>query len=363
MTNALTRPAHDEVELSAFGPGYGECILVHLGNGDWMIVDSCVGTNGQAPVLEYLTRLGVDAAEDVKLVVATHWHDDHVRGIAEILSACRAAAFACSAVLNSRDLIEGIGSLRSKGRLEARHTTSGIEEMQRILDLLEPDTGRPAPMWTSENSTLMETKGRLGYRVHALAPSNRVLSDAYEAISDLLLDGERRVREPSRNHGAVVLWVQVGDIALLLGSDLQETSHAQTGWTGVLGCRSRPAGQAEVFKVPHHGSENGHQQKVWDQMLVDSPQAVVCPWSLAGRHLPSEADVERLCGLGQVHITAPAHTGTVVPLIHGRPSHEPAITSSGRVTLRRSVGGTTAWSTSYDPPATTPCREPHQVGT
>jgi hypothetical protein len=334
-------------------------MLVHLGNGDWMIVDSCVGSNDQTPVLEYLAGLGVDAAEDVKLVVATHWHDDHVRGIAEILSACRAAAFACSAVLNSRDIIEGIGSLRSKGRLEARDTTSGIDEMRRILDLLEPNTGRPAAMWTSENSTLLQSAGRVGYRVHALAPSNRILTEAYKAISDLLLDGDqRRVHEPSRNLGAVVLWVQVDDIALLLGSDLQETSHAQTGWTGVLACRSRPKGQAEVFKVPHHGSKNGHQQKVWDQMLIHNPQAVVCPWHLAGRHLPSETDVERLCGLGQLHVTAPTHSGTVVPLIHGPPSHQPAIMPSGRVTLRRSVGGPTAWSTSYDPPATTPCLTP-----
>jgi len=31
----------DEIEVSVFGPGYGESILVHLGAGKWVIVDSC----------------------------------------------------------------------------------------------------------------------------------------------------------------------------------------------------------------------------------------------------------------------------------------------------------------------------------
>ena len=35
-------PSAREIEVSLFGPGYGECVLVHLGEGQWMIVDSCV---------------------------------------------------------------------------------------------------------------------------------------------------------------------------------------------------------------------------------------------------------------------------------------------------------------------------------
>ena len=36
------RPATNEVEISLFGPGYGECIVIHVGENEWVIVDSCI---------------------------------------------------------------------------------------------------------------------------------------------------------------------------------------------------------------------------------------------------------------------------------------------------------------------------------
>jgi len=31
----------DELEVSVFGPGYGESLAIHLGLGSWIIIDSC----------------------------------------------------------------------------------------------------------------------------------------------------------------------------------------------------------------------------------------------------------------------------------------------------------------------------------
>ena len=28
--------------------------------------------------------------------------------------------------------------------------------------------------------------------------------------------------------------------------------------------------KAELFKIPHHGSENGHHQGVWNNLVVDN---------------------------------------------------------------------------------------------
>src|SRR5262245_58961005 len=56
-----TPPASDEVEISLFGPGIGECSVVHLGGGQWMVVDSCIDRSTRRPVaLEYLAEIGVD---------------------------------------------------------------------------------------------------------------------------------------------------------------------------------------------------------------------------------------------------------------------------------------------------------------
>jgi len=35
-------PEADVVEVSIFGPGKGESVLIHLGNGKWIMIDSCI---------------------------------------------------------------------------------------------------------------------------------------------------------------------------------------------------------------------------------------------------------------------------------------------------------------------------------
>jgi glyoxylase-like metal-dependent hydrolase (beta-lactamase superfamily II) len=95
-------PDPSELELSVFGPGKGECLVVHLGSGEWMIVDSCLNEQGTKPIaLEYLESLGVDASKQVKLVLVTHWHDDHIRGVGDIVREASAARFACSAAVKT----------------------------------------------------------------------------------------------------------------------------------------------------------------------------------------------------------------------------------------------------------------------
>ena len=46
-----------------FGPGFGECIALHLGGGNWAIVDSCLDATSKQPTsLHYLTSIGANPA-------------------------------------------------------------------------------------------------------------------------------------------------------------------------------------------------------------------------------------------------------------------------------------------------------------
>lgn len=94
-----TKPESHQFEVSLFGPGVGESVVVHLGSNNWIIVDSCKTAHHQAAALEYLDGLGVDLSNDVKAVVATHWHNDHVRGLDETFTRCSSAKFICSSAL------------------------------------------------------------------------------------------------------------------------------------------------------------------------------------------------------------------------------------------------------------------------
>ena len=39
MINYGPGPASHEIEITVFGPGYGEAIAVHLGEQQWMLID------------------------------------------------------------------------------------------------------------------------------------------------------------------------------------------------------------------------------------------------------------------------------------------------------------------------------------
>ena len=52
-------PRDDEFELTLLGPGYGESIVMHIGEGAWVLVDSCGRADAPA-ALDYLETLGID---------------------------------------------------------------------------------------------------------------------------------------------------------------------------------------------------------------------------------------------------------------------------------------------------------------
>jgi glyoxylase-like metal-dependent hydrolase (beta-lactamase superfamily II) len=123
-----TPPDTDEVEVSVFGPGYGESILVHAGENNWLIVDSCIDPARKEPApLTYLNQIEVNPKTAVKQVIATHWHDDHVRGLGDIYKTCSSAEFVCSMALNSQEFLELVTSYGHNVVMES----SGVGEFSK----------------------------------------------------------------------------------------------------------------------------------------------------------------------------------------------------------------------------------------
>lgn len=175
-------PGFKEAEISVFGPGYGECLVVHLGGGEWMIVDSCASADHQLPALDYLAAIGVDTLDAIKLVVVTHWHDDHVRGISEVVARCPGAKVVCSAALMSDELLGGIGGRRPEDEFESVKSSSGVDEMRKTFNLL----GEGTALWAIEGRLLHERRGDYPCRISALSPSDQVMTRAQRSIRDLV---------------------------------------------------------------------------------------------------------------------------------------------------------------------------------
>ncbi len=294
-------PRSNEPELSLFGPGVGECAVVHLGAGNWMVVDSCLDSEGNAPVaLSYLRGLGVDVATQVKLVVVTHWHDDHIRGAAWLLRHAEQAKFACSGALDC-EAFRRLISADSDIKLVSQ--TSGVSEFAEILEILDARSGaryRAGPdLWACSETRLYYDEDPELVQVYALSPSPQVITDSKGSIAALIPSAGQQTRrafhstEP--NDTAVTLLIQTPNVHFLLGADLPTGGDPKRGWRAVLDSNApRRKILCGAYKVSHHGSENGDLDGIWTDLLIDNPRALVTPFAKGPKRLPSDDDVRRL---------------------------------------------------------------------
>ena len=293
-------PRSEEIEVSAFGPGYGESIIAHVGLGDWVVIDSCLDRDsGSSAAIKYLRSISVDPSTSVRLVVATHWHDDHMRGLASVFEECKSAKFICSASLRSSEFLTLVHGLGKRSMM----TNSGVEEFFNIVQGLKQRvvSSRPesrGPEFAIADRLLWRREGSLPAEVYALSPSSATIALAYGEIAQLLPTAgqpKRRAIALDPNRVAVALWVRVGDIAVLLGSDLEETGDLAAGWSAIVYSQTRPSGKASIFKIPHHGSATADHAGVWSEMLTEKPFAVLTPFVSGNVGLPTRRDVERIC--------------------------------------------------------------------
>ena len=187
MAITSKQPKSDEVEVSVFGPGYGEAVLVHLGAGEWVIVDSCWDVRAHRnPILHYLSSIGVDP-NAVVAVVVSHWHSDHVRGISDIALACSAADFWISAALT----IEWYGDAYPGNEVDVN---SGISSQGAKTLETSGDTGllttRPlARKFFAENAgwfyvrNILDGLNRMGWQTSSIRPGN-VLSSELDSLAN-----------------------------------------------------------------------------------------------------------------------------------------------------------------------------------
>lgn len=335
-------PGKNEFEVTLFGPGYGESVVLHVGNGAWIIVDSCIDRENAPVAIDYLHRLGVDPTDAVVLVVATHWHDDHIRGMARLIATCTSAKFCCAGALCCKEFLEVVGALEAHS---SSTTTSGLREIHGVFSHLKRSAAPPTPALANRRILVCDA-----CEVWSLSPDDSVFQAFLESIGALLPKPRQtriRARSLSPNEVAVTLWIQLGDVAVVLGSDLE-----RRGWTRILQSNERPPGTASAFKIPHHGSRNAHEPEVWTRMLVAEPVAVLTPWRTAGRELPTPADVRRIrFATPNAYATAKHYpSARTRPGMVDRTLREVGVTlrrvpaSSGAIRLRRRLDADIAWS-------------------
>ena len=286
MDNNRDLPDAHEVEITVLGKGYGESIVVHAGDGAWVVVDSfCENQKSDPAPLVYLNSIGVDLAKDVTAVVLTHLHADHYRGIDKVVRDCESAWFYLPGVLPQErweavlrraaelpeDEITGAGRVAT-----AVHMARGRQKLRSV----GPD---------SEIQTRREGALRCVGPTSVAMTSHIVTDDLSSALIRKIL---REV-----NYTSTVLWLTIDGIRALFGADLDEHDTGM-GWSALMTEQSeKPWIQgASLVKVPHHGSRRAHCAELYREWCADPVAVIASNWN---GNLPDEGTVGRLGAMCQ----------------------------------------------------------------
>lgn len=302
MAIITSLPAKDCAELSLFGPGVGECMLLHYGEGQWFVIDSCLCPETKTPIaLKYLKELGVDVSTQVSGILLTHWHRDHIDGAFELLKACRGAKLYCSAALSSRESLylamvytgEGFTSVDKE-----------IKEFSSIVKHLyeSKEYGRLIPVSVSHLFYDHSPAQKRMSKLVALSPSNVATTQAIANIVNMTPKAQserlRRVAPVGDNYNSVAMHFSFGDFSALLGADLEDNGNINTGWSAIIGsgiAENLSLAKSSIYKVAHHGSSTGHLDQIWTELLNKKPLSITTAYSRSS--LPTKENIDRICKL------------------------------------------------------------------
>ena len=290
MINYGNAPLADEIEITIFGPGFGEAIAVHVGGGNWLLVDSCIDPDAKLPAsLAYLNKIGV-LSNQVKIILASHWHDDHVRGISDLAKYYPDADFMLSAALNNK---EAAAFVSAHNGTIAPSLSRGTNELYNAIKQRD----KVIPVMQRSAVLELTTNGR-NVRVAALSPVPEAFSQSIANFAQYLPQktGESPINhapELKPNLEAVAIHIDFDGDAALLGSDLEE--HHSCGWSAVVEnewCGAKKPGSA--YKVAHHGSRTGEHSKIWASLLTPNPTVCMTPFNQGSVKLPTDEDKIRI---------------------------------------------------------------------
>lgn len=351
MFTGANHPSTDEVEIVVFGPGYGESIVVHVGDGDWIIVDSCHDKDKKPVAQIYLDLIGV-APEKVKYIVVSHWHDDHTRGISALAKYYSSARIGVSNILNTQE-----GKFFAAAYSgEVAKLTRGTEELYKIFS---EQKGRIDSL--GQNTIVLEYgTGPAKGLIRALSPTSECFLEAQKQIQQALpRRGEpspvKEAPHLSPNNEAVAIHIDTGRFAILLGSDLETNQH---GWNTIVAhptCATLT--RADFYKVAHHGSMTAEAAGIWTGLLHPSPVSVLTPYNNGGTKLPKDSDKLRIKAkslnlhTSSTATTKPAMASTIVRRLEVLGSTPiPINPTLGAVRSRKSlasVDGASGWNFHY----------------
>ena len=331
-----SQPDPDQLEITLLGRGVGESCVVHLGDGEWMIVDSFLEAKVPAARL-YLDAMGVPR-DAISVIVISHFHADHYRGVHLLHDYFSDARLMITEALAAPHFLSLYNDLNDRPFLDQLPSTLK-RAGQRVVGAVTPGLRRLKAGTYVHRGELCE--------VLALSPTEAAVAESDRGLAQAIASLDRTVvtsRLRDDNRCSVVLHVAASWGAGLLCADLVADTN-DLGWRAILDePTNHNLDKAQLVKAPHHGSANADDPAMWKELVDGDPTITVAPYWPSS--LPSPADCTRLCARGDLWQAAPSlsyHDDEFGNRISDPPR-------TGAVRARRRPGEST-WAIEVDGPA------------
>ena len=302
----LAPPKLNELEICAFGPGYGESVLLYIPYVGWGIIDSCeVKINKKTFVLplQYLLESFPDKEKpELAFIVLTHPHEDHYKGLDKIIDnypggikrICR---------------YNGVG-IRELRYYLIRQKIGHIEQLPGLIDVFEAFQNATKKKGSHErflseltnvfeyNNVNVEGFGITNIILKALSPSSESATKYSEMLFKVIpKSGEslKFVNDSAHNLISVCLLLTIGDIQVLLSGDLENYPSEGMGWKCIVRNADCPILWTNLNKVAHHGSKSGFNDSAWEaHKSKGKPISIITPFIKGNTYLPEPDDIKKI---------------------------------------------------------------------
>jgi beta-lactamase superfamily II metal-dependent hydrolase len=295
--------------IHVINAGIGESIVIELPNGAWGVVDCyapSVKDRASNATIAFLDARSVSALE---FVCITHPHDDHYRGLYQLLERFPVRYFWRFGAFSGRDLRQiFLGYFKKTAASGINYQAESADELakafalvyqqlkegriEQVFDLSDVKPVYPVPIGSDPK-----------FEIISIAPSTEAIR-SYEEDLAKCFDPNGTIVDwlPRQRHNdvSVALLIRYGKARVILGGDVESNGWKQAQTT----LRSQDF-KAHGVKVSHHGSTTGYSDDLWAWFsLGGKPVAVVTPFRRFGlpkrealQHIRKHSDL-LLCTCG-----------------------------------------------------------------
>lgn len=282
------------VELSVLGTGggYGESIVIKLIDDSWVVIDSCTDPKtGESLPIKFLKEKEVDILTQVKLIVCTHWHNDHIQGISNLLELAINADFYIPWI---DDMEKFILFIQFDLKINYDVNDRSTKEFEKCLGVISK---RNKPLKRAAIDNIIYNDKINSIQIFSLSPSQEVIKEFHLEISEMIESiTTSSVTIPHRkpNEKCIVLFILIENFKILLGADMEISTSVNRGWNDIFNnSKSFEKEKVILFKIPHHGSSNGYSKELCDVILNEKSILKLTPYFRGRKFLPEALILEK----------------------------------------------------------------------